>query len=87
MLMNMECIMNSTSRVSRKPTNLSLDKELLDEARSLKINLSRVAEDGLRLAVSEAKAEQWKRENQSAIESSNRFIEEHGLPLARYRNF
>lgn len=29
-------------------------------------------------------AEQWLAENHDALESSNAYIEEHGLPLARY---
>lgn len=29
----------------------------------------------------------WKEENQAAIEFSNRYVEEHGLPLARYRRY
>ena len=40
----------------RKPTNLSLDAALLTEAKALKVNLSRAAEDGVRNAVAAAKA-------------------------------
>jgi hypothetical protein len=31
--------------------------------------------------------EQWLVENRAAIESSNRWVERHGLPLAKYRMF
>ncbi|MCX7567870.1 type II toxin-antitoxin system CcdA family antitoxin [Sulfitobacter sp. F26169L] len=72
---------------SRKPTNLSLDSLLLSEAKSLKINLSRAAEEGVRSAVAAAKAEQWQRENASALESSNAYVEQNGLPLDRFRQF
>ncbi|WCR21033.1 type II toxin-antitoxin system CcdA family antitoxin (plasmid) [Paracoccus alcaliphilus] len=71
----------------RKPANLSLDTQLLAEARGLGINLSRAAEAGLRDAVREARAEQWKRENAQALEASNAWVQEHDLPLARYRPF
>jgi antitoxin CcdA len=71
----------------RKPTNLSLDASLLAEAKALKVNLSRAAEDGVRSAVSHAKAAQWKSENTSALKSSNDYVEEHGLPLETYRQF
>jgi antitoxin CcdA len=54
---------------ARKPANLSLDIELVAEAKSLGINLSRAAEDGLRKAVAAVKTESWKRENQQAIDS------------------
>ncbi|WP_299756106.1 type II toxin-antitoxin system CcdA family antitoxin [uncultured Boseongicola sp.] len=72
---------------TRKPTNLSMDAILLTEAKALKINLSRAAEDGVRSAVAAAKAEQWKVENAAAIRSSNSYVEKHGLPLDRYRQF
>ncbi|PZX09880.1 type II toxin-antitoxin system CcdA family antitoxin [Celeribacter halophilus] len=76
-----------TQSVPKKPTNLSLDQALLSEARSFGVNLSQAAEAGLRLAVKEAKAEAWKRENAKAIEASNAWVEEQGLPLEKYRLF
>ena len=72
---------------TRKPTNLSLDVDLLTQAKALKVNLSRAAEDGVRRAVSVAKAQQWKVENAAAIRSSNAYAEKHGLPLDNYRQF
>ncbi|WP_120634977.1 type II toxin-antitoxin system CcdA family antitoxin [Ruegeria sp. EL01] len=72
---------------SRKPTNLSLDSALLSEARALKVNLSRAAEEGIRVAVASAKAEQWKAENSAALRSSNSYVERHGLPLEGLRQF
>jgi antitoxin CcdA len=78
--------MNKISR-KKKPTNLSLDVELVREAKALGLSLSEAAETGLRQAVKKAKEEAWLRENQRAIESSNRYVEEHGLPLEKYRLF
>lgn len=72
---------------SRRSTNLSLDGDMLSEARDLKINLSRAAEDGIRAAVASAKAERWKAENKAALESSNAYVERNGLPLDTYRQF
>jgi len=71
----------------RKSTNLSLDGALLSEAKSLKVNLSRAAEEGVRRAVAQVRAEHWRAENASALESSNRYVENHGLPLERFRQF
>jgi antitoxin CcdA len=76
-----------TQSAPKKATNLTLDQGLLREARSFGVNLSQAAEAGLRRAVMEAKAEAWKRENAEAIEGVNRWVEENGLPLARYRLF
>ena len=72
---------------SRKSTNLSLDHALLKEAKILKINLSRAAEEGVKAAVREAKASRWKAENADAIESSNEFVDRNGLPLEKFRPF
>ncbi len=77
----------STTTSLKKPTNLSMDIELLKEARALKINLSKAAEVGLRLEVAFVKAKLWKLENATAIESSNKWVEENGLPLDQYRQF
>jgi antitoxin CcdA len=71
----------------KKPTNLTLDQSLLSEARSFGVNLSQAAEAGLRQAVREAKATAWKRENAAALKSSNAWVEQHGLPLAKHRPF
>nr|WP_301546300.1 type II toxin-antitoxin system CcdA family antitoxin [Paracoccus saliphilus] len=58
----------------RRPTDLSLDQALLHEARSFGVNLSQAAEAGLRravaVAVAEAKADTWLRENAKALASS-----------------
>ncbi|AGT11336.1 type II toxin-antitoxin system CcdA family antitoxin [Paracoccus aminophilus] len=77
----------SAAEAVRKPANLSLDQSLLAEARALGINLSRAAEAGLRQAVREAQAAAWKQENAAALASSNAWVDENDLPLARYRPF
>ncbi len=75
------------TRTPRKPTNLSLDSELLKEAKSLGINVSRSAEAGIAAAVKRHKQEQWLKENADALASSNAYVEANGLPLARHRQF
>ncbi len=72
---------------ARKATNLSLDSRLLAEAKSLKVNLSRAAEDGIRLAVVRTQTEVWQTENRAALASSNEFVERQGLPLGHLRQF
>lgn len=75
------------SNANRKPTNLSIDSALLNEAKALRINLSRAAEDGVKVAVQEARARNWKSENSEAIDSSNKYFEKNGLPLNKRRPF
>ena len=72
---------------SRRATNLTLDTALLSEARRLEINLSRAAEAGIRAAISDVLSERWRSEEGSALESSNRYVEKHGLPLSGKRRF
>jgi antitoxin CcdA len=81
--------MNRPSRIDKpkKPTNVSLDSELVEQAKLLGINLSQSCEEGLRKEVSKALSEQWLRENKSALDWSNDYVEKHGLPLAKYRMF
>ena len=73
--------------VRRKATNLSLEPELVEEARRLGVNLSRAAEDGLRQAVRTEAARRWQEENAEGIRQMNAYVEKHGLPLAKYRMF
>lgn len=71
----------------RKSTNLTLAANLVAEARELGVNVSQAAEIGIAAAVARRRQERWLMENQDALGSSNAFVEQNGLPLARYRNF
>ena len=72
---------------SRRATNVTINPELVTEAKELGINLSQAFEHGLRLALSEARAARWLEENHEAVESSNAYVEANGLPLAHLRLF
>ncbi|MBK6639475.1 MAG: type II toxin-antitoxin system CcdA family antitoxin [Rhodocyclaceae bacterium] len=78
---------NNQISTAKKATNVSLAESLLSEAKELRINISQAAEAGLAKAVAEKRAELWMKENWDAIESSNAFVEKHGLPLAKHRMF
>ena len=71
----------------KRAFKLSVDAELLEDAKALDIDLSRTFEAGLSKAVAEAKAAAWRRENAAALESSKAWVAEHGLPLAHHRRF
>jgi antitoxin CcdA len=72
---------------AKRATNVSLRSDLIDEAKKLGINISEACEQGLEKQVARSRAEQWLDENRAALESSNAYVEKHGLPLARYRQF
>ena len=72
---------------ARKPTNVSLDIALVAEAKRLGINISRACEVGLAEQIAMERGRLWKEENAAALESSNRYVEQHGLPLSQHRRF
>ena len=74
-------------RALRRATNVTLNVDLVAEAKALGINVSQAAEAGVAEAVAMRRAEQWLSDNRGALQSSNEFVEKNGLPLARYRNF
>jgi antitoxin CcdA len=72
---------------AKRPTNVSLSRRLLEEAREHGINISQACERGLAEQVAESRAAKWLEENGAAIQSSNTYVEGHGVPLARHRRF
>lgn len=71
----------------KKPTNVSLNAELVEEARKLGINVSEACQTGLAAEVKKAREAAWQEENRAAIESWNEYTRKNGLPLAKYRMF
>lgn len=80
--------MKSTTKQSpRQRSSFTADPGLLAEAKALGVNVSRAAEAGIEAEVKKARWAQWRAENAEAIRSSNEYVEKHGLPLAKYRQF
>ena len=75
------------SRSLRRPTNVSLDRALVEEAQSYGINLSQACERGIAEQLAKIRAERWINDNREAIISSNAFVDARGLPLAAHRRF
>lgn len=71
----------------RRPTNLSLRSDLIEEARSLDINISQACEAGLAGEVKKARETRWLADNLSALEAWNDWVKKHGVPYAEYREF
>lgn len=69
----------------RRRVNLLLDDEIVGEARALGLNLSQVASRALAVEVRRERDRRWVEENRAAMEASNRWLEEHGLPYAELR--
>ncbi|QTF93725.1 MAG: type II toxin-antitoxin system CcdA family antitoxin [Halomonas sp. BM-2019] len=75
------------SKAPKKSTNLSINKDLLDEARSLNINLSATLEQALTEKVRHERRKQWLQNNREAIETCNELAERHGLFSDKHRVF
>ncbi len=76
-----------TRAAFRRPTNVSLDSALIDDAKELGINISRACEQGLEKQVTEERARRWLEENRAALQASNEWVEKNGLPLEKFRLF
>ena len=75
------------SSALKKPTNVTIRSDLLEQARELKINLSQEFEKHLAELVRRQRGEQWKRENREAIKAYNKFVEENGIWSDEYRTW
>ncbi|RDB44206.1 acetoacetyl-CoA synthase [Halomonas sp. DQ26W] len=62
----------------KKATNVSINSDLLQQARHLGVNLSATFENALSEKVRAEQRERWRRENADAISAYNQYTEEHG---------
>ena len=87
MRMQIRKISQRSSRSVAKPTNVTLNAALVDEAKQLGVNISLAAAWGLEQAVAKARTERWLDENNAALNSYNEYVEKNGLPLQKRRLF
>lgn len=71
----------------KKATNVSINSDLLAQARALKINLSATLEAALAERVKQDQREQWKQENAEAIAAYNQLVQAHGSLGDAFRQF
>lgn len=60
---------------------------MVNEAKLLGINFSQACERGLAEEIAKIRAARWREENREAIKSYSHYVETHGVPLARFRQF
>lgn len=87
--MRMENVMTAiyNPKAPKKAANLSINNELLQQAKELGINLSQSLEEILVDKVARRKEELWLEENRDAIEDYNRTIERRGVFSNGLRRF
>lgn len=71
----------------KKSTNLSINSDLLLQAKERRINISQTLELRLAELLREEKSRRWKEENRGAIEDYNRRIEAQGTFSDGLRRF
>lgn len=75
------------TQASKKPTNVSINSDLLMKAKALRINLSATLESALIELVNAQQRELWKLENKTAIEAYNQLVDENGVFGDELRRF
>ena len=63
----------------KKAANLSINSDLLNKAKKMKINLSATFEIALTETLKQKQKENWLLSNREAIEAYNNHVEEHGV--------
>ncbi|MBX4990414.1 post-segregation antitoxin CcdA [Rhizobium binae] len=76
----------SLRRSGQGKRRTSLDDGLVSQVRE-KINISRAAEDGIAKAIKAERERSWRIGNAEAIAASNAYVEKHGLPFQKHRQF
>jgi len=75
------------TQAPKKPTNVSINSDLLAKAKDLKINLSSTLEAALAELVNAKQRELWRNQNKNAIEAYNQLVDEHGTFSDDLRSF
>ncbi|MFO7857849.1 MAG: type II toxin-antitoxin system CcdA family antitoxin [Ectothiorhodospiraceae bacterium] len=71
----------------RKAANLSVNSDLMTQARELGLNVSALLEERLAAAVRDARRERWIAQNRQAIDEYNERVADYGSFGDRTRRF
>lgn len=70
-----------------KAANLSVDADLLEEAKDYGINLSQTFREALADKLKEERAKRWLEANKDALDAYGRYLEENELVADRLKAF
>ena len=73
--------------MGRVKVNLTLEADVAESARTLGLNMSRLAEAAIVEATRLERNRLWRAENKAAIEAYAEEVAAEGLPLSSYRSF
>jgi len=74
-------------KATKKPTNLTINSDLLRVAKELNINISAVLEQALSEQVKKQKTDEWLKENEEMISIFNKDVLENGCFSDGLRSF
>jgi len=73
--------------LGRVKVNLTLDADVAETARTLGLNMSRLAEAAIVEAAKVERNRLWRTENKAAIATYTDEVARDGMPLAQFRSF
>lgn len=79
--------MPTTVTTPKKATNITLSADVLNEAKSLGINISQACDQFLRELVKREQERRWQADNAEFIAAYNTGVARDGLPLEAWRTF
>ncbi len=86
-IMHIISLVEPAMSAQQKPTNLTINADLLRESKAVDTNLSQAFEAHLAVMVKTKKQEKWLAENREAIDAYNRFVDENGVFSDGWRSF
>jgi antitoxin CcdA len=69
---------DETASLKRRPVNLTIREDILEEAKSLRLNTSKAAESGIAAAIRQAHSQEWLEANQQVILAHNLRVDATG---------
>jgi antitoxin CcdA len=79
--------MQERAKRRKRAVNLSIDADLVAEAKAAGVNLSETLERALTNKLRETRKRKWQEENRKATESMNEYVRKHGLWSDKYRTW
>jgi antitoxin CcdA len=69
------------AETKKRPINLTIRADLIEQAKELDLNASQAAETGIAAAIKAAQEKAWREENKAAIRAYNERIAREGVAL------
>ena len=76
---------NRKPATAKRAVNVTVRADLVEEAKAYGTNISAVLERALEAEHRQQRAERWRRENRSAVQAWNEWIDKNGIPFSDLR--